>query len=181
MAMNQREVICGMGGDIPWQPLLPTTGLDGLEVQGGWTRYGDTVVGDGTGLLAFGHSDWSDYELSFRARAVQGGNVQVAFRSGADGGYLLDLLLGWQAVAISKNDRRPGGRGFHKVSVVNYELAHRREYALQIAARGASITSYLDGQLVNQLTDYDFPQGRVALSVWQSKSEFRDLRYRLLQ
>lgn len=182
--LNKREVICGVMGDIHWKPVLPASGLEGLEIQGNWIRQGDAVVCEerqGGATLAFGEEGWKDYELSVWVKAAAGGNVQILFRLTAEGNYLLDFLMGWKAVAVSKADRRPGGRGFHKISVVNFDLEHHREYDLQIAVRDASITSYVDGQLLNQVTDYDFPKGRAALSVWQGKTEFRNPRYRLLQ
>jgi len=180
---DKREIICGMSGDIHWQSLLPAKDLEGLQVQGNWTRQGDTVVCEerqGGATLAFGEDDWTNYELAMRVKVVTGGNVQILFRLNPDGNYLMDLLFGWQAVAVSKNDLKPGGRGFHKISVVNFGLEHGREYEVQIAVRDASITTYIDGQLVNQVTDYDFSKGRAALSVWQGKSEFRRPMFRLL-
>ena len=49
-----------------------------------------------------------------------------------------------------------------------------------IAAQGASLTSYVDGKLVNQLTDETFRMGTFGLLVWQSSTAYRDVRYRLL-
>ncbi|MDE2830471.1 MAG: DUF1080 domain-containing protein [Gemmatimonadota bacterium] len=51
---------------------------------------------------------------------------------------------------------------------------------MQIAARGASLTSYIDGKLVNQVTDFSYQSGPIALNVWESKTAFRDLRFRHL-
>ncbi|MEO2002969.1 MAG: hypothetical protein ABGY41_02595, partial [Candidatus Poribacteria bacterium] len=59
-------------------------------------------------------------------------------------------------------------------------LSRDREYAVQIAARDDSITTYIDGELVNQLTDDTWKRGRVALSIWHAKTLYRDLRYRVL-
>jgi hypothetical protein len=181
---DPREFICGTMGDITWKSILPPAGLEGLEAQGAWTRRGDTLIGkeqQGAATLAFGDEGWTNYELAAQVKAIAGGNIQLVFRATADGNYVLDFLMGWKAVAVSKADRRPGGRGFHKASVVNFPLEHHKEYDVQIAVRDASITSYIDGQLVNQLTDYDFPKGRAGLSVWQGETEFRNPRYRLLQ
>ena len=70
--------------------------------------------------------------------------------------YLFDFLLGWQAVGIYRViDRR-----VTKLSVVNHALHRGQEYEVQVAARGASLTSYVDGKLVNQLTDY-LPHGHL--------------------
>ncbi len=55
-----------------------------------------------------------------------------------------------------------------------------REYHVLIAARGASLTTYIDGRLVNQLTDTTLTHGPVALNVWESQTAYRDPRVRLL-
>lgn len=67
-----------------------------------------------------------------------------------------------------------------KLSVVNYPLAHQREYALTIAARDHSITTYIDGALVNQVTDSAWLQGQIGLNIWEAKTLFRDLKVRAL-
>ena len=61
-----------------------------------------------------------------------------------------------------------------------YPIEHGQEYDVQIAARGASLTSYIDGKLVNQVTDFSYQSGPIALNVWESKTAFRDLRFRHL-
>ena len=43
-----------------------------------------------------------------------------------------------------------------KLSVVNYPLECGQEYDVEIAARKASITTYVDGKLINQVTDEKF-------------------------
>ena len=125
-----------------------------------------------------GEPAWSDYELSFLMTPVSGGNAQAAFRLSEDGRnfYLLDFLLGWQAVAVS---RVVDGR-VTKLSVVNHPLHAGQEYEVQIAARGESLTSYVDGKLVNQVTDATFRTGPFGFMVWESRTAFRDVRYRLL-
>ena len=133
------------------------------------------------GRLRIGEASWADYELSVLITPVAGGNAQVMFRLSPDGKqyYLFDMLLGWQAVAISKGDLRSGVR-VRKLSVVNFPLELGRQYNVLIAARDASLTAYVDGRCVNQLTDAGLRAGAVALNVWESKTAFRDPRIRLL-
>ncbi len=174
-----------MNGDIPWRPLLPEEGLEGLKRTGSatWTRTApDTVEGQGTGALGFGADDWRDYELDVYVTPLAGGNVQIPFRVAPDAKrlYVLDLLLGWKAVAISKIDNGPGGAGLQKISVVDQDLVHGREYHVRLAARDRSLTSYVDGRLVNQVTDHDCRSGPLGFSLWQSRTRFRNPRYRLL-
>ena len=148
-----------------------------------WNRSGEAIIGDdvdgcGERLLA-GEAAWADYEFSVLVTPISGGNAQLQFRLSEDGEgyYLFDMLLGLQALALSV--RREGG-AFEKLSVVNFPLEIGREYDVLIAARERSLTSYIDGKLMNQLTDFSYRSGPVALSVWQSKTAFRDPRLRLL-
>lgn len=178
--MDYRREIWGMDEPACWKPLLPASGLDGLDLKGAWSREWDTVscaAGAEGAHLLFGASDWRDYELQVAVVPEAGGNVQIPFRLTDDGqqGYLLDLLLGWQAVAISRL-----GRGVEKLSVVNHELQRGREYHVELAVRGCSLTSYIDGSLVNQVTAFDFASGRFALKVWNAKTRFRNPVYRRL-
>lgn len=171
--MGYRDKVWGMDREAEWESLLPDDGLEGIEAKGKWTRHGDTVkcqAGEEGAHLVFGKSDWRDYELKCRVEAEKGGNIQIIFRLSEDGtqGYMLDLLYGWQAVAISRIGRGP----VLKLSVVNHELQHGRGYDVELAARGASLTSYVNGALVNQVTAFDHMQGRFALTVWNGKTVF---------
>ncbi|GEM_PF-417947 len=192
-----RAVIGGMRGVIHWERLLGQEGLSGwrsgnpLRTEGSkleevWKRSGEAIIGedvDGHGeRLITGDDSWMDYELSLLMTPLSGGNAQVQFRLSDDGRryYMLDFLLGWQAVAISKGDLSPGSGGVQKLSVVNFPMEIGREYDVMIAAREASLTAYVDGKLVNQATDFSYRSGPIALNVWQSKTAYRDPRIRFL-
>lgn len=191
-----RQTIMGMQGvHIPWQPLF-TGDFSGwfanqAPIPAGttpehWEIVGtDGVVGEDNtdGIkLTCGEIAWGDLELSLLVTPLAGGNVQVLFRVNEQHGwYLVDMLLGWQTVAVSRLTFEPEGNAeMVKLSVVNYPLEHGREYALSIATRGHSITTYLDGALVNQLTDAAWLGGQVGLNVWHGKTLFRDMQIRLL-
>ena len=49
-----------------------------------------------------------------------------------------------------------------------------------IATATAAGTTYVDGALVNQVTDASFCHGALALTVWESRTMFRDVRVRHL-
>jgi RNA polymerase sigma-70 factor (ECF subfamily) len=182
-----RAVIGGMRGAIHWKKLLGDAGLEGWQTSRPecWRREGEVVLGEVKGhdgvSLGIGEAAWQDYELSVLVTLIKGGNAQIQFRCSADEQqfYVLDMLSGWQAVAISRGDRRSGPR-LKKLSVVNFPFDRGREYDVMIAARDASLTSYIDGKLVNQLTDASLPAGGIRLAAWQSKTAFRDPRIRLL-
>ena len=188
-----RDVIGGMRGLINWEVVPVDEGLtswrppawsdrDALEKT--WRMEGNAIVGESGDPgeepppLIAGEPTWTDYELSFLMTPISGGNAQVAFRISADerSWYLFDFLLGWQAVGLY---RVVDGR-LTKLSVVNHALHRGQEYEIQVAARGASLTSYVDGKLVNQLTDETFRMGAFGLMVWECSTAFRDVRYRLL-
>ena len=190
---SPRDVIGGMRGVINWQVVPADEGLSSwrphpvperVAFEKTWKVEGNAIVGDSrelgekSPLLIAGEPAWSDYELSFLMTPISGGNAQAAFRLSEDGRdfYMLDFLLGWQAVAVS----RVVDRGVTKLSVVNHALHAGQEYEVQIAARGASLTSYVDGKLVNQVADETFRAGAFGFMVWESSTAFGDVRYRLL-
>ena len=189
---SPRDVIGGMRGLINWQVVpadeeltswRPPSWSDREALEKTWRMEGNAIVGSGEAgedppSLIAGEPTWTDYELSFLMTPISGGNAQVAFRISADerSYYLFDFLLGWQAVGIY---RVIDGR-LTKLSVVNHALHRGQEYEVQVAARGASLTSYVDGKLVNQLTDETFRMGPFGLMLWECSTAFRDVRYRLL-
>ncbi len=90
-------------------------------------------------------------------------------------------MMGWQAVAVRRVTLDEAGNPQNiRLSVVDYPLVFGREYAVSIAARGHSITTYIDGALVNQVTDGTWLQGQIGLNVWEAKTLYRNIRVRLL-
>lgn len=190
-----RPRLGGMEGKILWNSLLQGDDLEGWtetevplenssppERGTTWKREGPAIVGtvpvETATSLTTGDSNWSNYELSVLLTLVEGSDMQVHFRKSQDGSdyYLLDFLLGWQAVAVSKMNRDAGE--VEKISVVNFPFEKGREYNVLIAARGESLTSYIDGKLVNQVRDDEFKTGGVALGLWWSTVAYRDPRIR---
>ena len=196
-----RRIIQGNLGDVPWQTLFSgdfagwsllrwhhgVRRLSDDRVPQHWQIAGDGLVGEvaeGGTCLMVGDNSWSDYELSLLITPVWGGNAQVFFRMDPDAGrcYVLDMMLGWQAVAVNRLEHDHEDRPtLTRLSVVNYPVECEREYAVSIAARDQSITTYVDGALVNQLTDPSFADGGIGLNVWRSKTLYRDVRVRLLE
>jgi RNA polymerase sigma-70 factor (ECF subfamily) len=192
-----RNVIMGMQGKIRWQkifngefsgwfadqtPVEPGTIPARWEVVGNDGLVGEAYKEDGT-RLTYGAATWRDVELSLLVTPLGGGNAQICFRVETSGNrfYMLDMLMGWQAIAISRVEvDEAGNPSLVRLSVVDYPLEHKREYAVSIAARDHSITSYVDGALVNQVTDGAWLHGQIGLNIWRSKTLFRDIRVRLL-
>lgn len=190
-----RQTISGMKGKIEWQTIFQAdfqgwfVGKEPIPANttpDHWQTVGkDGVSGElwqgGTSLL-YGDPQWQNVELSLLVTPLAGGNAQVFFRVSEHGFYVCDLLMGWQAIAVNRvTFDAQGNHHFVRLSVVNYPLSHQREYAVMIAARDYSLTTYIDGALVNQVTDDALLHGQIGLNVWESKTLFRDIRVRLLE
>lgn len=192
-----RQTIAGMKGKIEWQPIfngdfagwfVEKEPITPGALPNHWTVVGNNgVMGElwqqGARLL-YGDPQWRNVEFSLLVTPLAGGNAQILFRVDGQGRgfYLCDLLMGWQAVAVSRVEIDQQGQAtLVKLSVVNYPLVHQREYALTIAARDHSITTYIDGALVNQVTDSAWLRGQIGLNIWEAKTLFRDLKMRVLE
>lgn len=181
-----RTHIGGMRGHIEWESLLSGNGLEGWETKKKevWSREGNTiVVNAGTHnhtSLSTGDTTWSNYELKVAVTFVKGSNLQIQFRRSSDGKdrYFVDFLSGWKAISVTKRDHTKPG--VTKLDVMNFPFKFKHEYDLVIAVRGASIHTYLDGQLVNRVT-HDFRRrGGIALATWGKSTivKFRNPRIR---
>lgn len=191
-----REVIGGMRGEIRWNKIfdgnLQGWSFGGKPIEAGTVPVGWSILGE-NGLvgeewkagttLNYGEPSWRDLELSLLITPLGGGNAQVLFRIDevANRFYVLDMLMGWQAIAIRKiTHDEEGHLNEAKLDVVNYPLRDGTEYALNIAVRDHSITTYVNGALVNRVTDGAWFHGKIGLNAWQAKTLFRDIRVRLL-
>ena len=181
-----RARIGGMRGAIEWESMLHGEGLKGWKPGDGrvWSREGDTVILNAGGLvqssrLVQGDSTWSHYEFKVQVTLVHGANIHIRFGiTEGNQEYMIDYLGGWKAMAISTYER--GKRGVTKLDVVNFVLDPKREYDLVLAVRGNSITTYVDGELVNRVTLDTNPRGAVALGTWghHAIARFRDPKIR---
>jgi hypothetical protein len=71
-------------------------------------------------------------------------------------------------------------RGLRKLSVVNLEMARLQEMRVEIAIRDLSITTYVDGRLINQATDESFQAGPMAFAAWEARARFSRPEFRVL-
>jgi|GEM_PF-2976092 hypothetical protein len=152
-----RANIGGSQGTIKWESLLHGEGLKGWEAQekpwtaNAWSRKGDTIIADLTegrrALLIQGNATWKSYEIKVQATLEKGSALQIHFSVSEDrkSSYHFATLTGWKAIAIIKQDHT-------KLDVANFIFERGREYDIVIAVRGNSITSYIDGKLINRLT-----------------------------
>ena len=162
-------------GERGWEPVLRSGGLGGLVWDGNWdvswnTLTVDATSGDGA-WVAITDRDVEDFELKTRMIAVAGGNASIFFRQNSGGDYYqFDLKCELQAVLIS----RTNSNGQRIISAVNHDLTAGVEYEIELATRGESITSYVNGQLVNQVRDAEYRSGGICLTAWRSKARFYD-------
>ena len=168
-----------------WESLLPDPDLDGWHESGApwstgtWLREGKTVTGqksdDGKARITQGDSTWKNYLLSVNATPIEG-QLQIHFRMSNDGKsfYMLDF---WTPHSVAISMRGPDGIVW--LDVVEYPTEIGREYEIVIAARGRSLTSYIDGKLVNRVTDDTFSSGGIGFNLWHGASaRFRNPRIR---
>ncbi len=191
-----RKVIAGIRGEIHWNKIfngsLQGWSYEGSPIQAGsiptgWTILGeDGLVGEewkSGSILTYGEASWRDLEFSLLMTPIGGGNAQFLFRIDevANRFYVFDMLMGWQAIAIRKvTHDEVGNLNEAKLDVVNYPLRNGTEYAVTIAIRDQSITTYINGALVNRVTDGSWFHGKIGVNIWQAKTLFRDIRVRLL-
>ena len=178
-----RAQIGGSQGGIVWESLLQGEGLEGWEINGdkwtpdAWSREGDTIIADvGEGnraRIVTGDDTWRAYELKVQMTVVQGGSAQLWFNIHDGQAYHFAPLLGWQTAAIM-------APGHDKLDVVNHVFEVGREYDVVLAVRSKSVTTYIDGQLVNRVTLAEEARGGIGLAVWgrHSVSHFRDPKVR---
>ena len=177
-----REEVWGRDGNTRWLSMLDAK-YDGLrQVQGPAVIGMGAITVNGQSAVVFGESGWKSYELKFGLQFLEGANAQIQLRRSADGKqfYLVDFLFGWQALGVSRADHRQGGKGLQKLSVVNLEMSKLSEYKVEIAVRDLSITTYVDGKLVNQVTDETLASGPMAFGAWEAKARYSQPEFRIL-
>ena len=147
-----------------------------------WSREGNTVVVSSPDRnvwpkLLCGDTAWESYELKVRATLIQGSNLYINFRESDEGHYQFGFLPGAQAMGIAKI----GPEGLTKLDLVNYVVEKGKDYNISVAVRHHSITSYVDGKLVNRVTDGTYPRGRVGFGVGGKNAiaRFRDPQIRI--
>ena len=174
------------GLTVPWQSLLLGERLDGWSTaapSGEWSRVGDTVVGKLDGKrkshMFQGDSNLKNYEYSLFVTLEKGSCMQFPFRVTDDrkGFYFVEFDYAWQSINVTL--REPDRHGVTKLSVVNYPLEKGREYHLIISARHRSLTTYIDGKLVNQVTDARYDGGGIGIAMWwDTRAKYRDPKIR---
>ncbi|MEK7858219.1 MAG: family 16 glycoside hydrolase [Elusimicrobiota bacterium] len=180
--MSYRDEVWGRDGNTRWGNLLDAS-FDHLRKVSPGCKVDDSSFDvDKNGLYLFGDPAWKSYELKFGVQIVEGANAQIRLRlsESLKRWYTVDFLFGWQALGIARVDHEPNGKGHQKLSVVNLEMVRLREYKVEIAVRDLSITTYVDGKLINQATDETLTSGPMGFCAWEAVARFRQPQFRVL-
>ncbi len=149
--------------------------------QGDWRLCGDELVQDkvGKGMLLFGDSRWTDYDVSVEMFTIAGmpntPGGSLAFRAtsmdsfylftiGNFGGTVMDLEKGQNG----KGYRFPGQQ--HRAP-----LMLEYWYSMRVEVRGAVIRCFADGIEIFKYTDDSLPQGMVGFQTFNSRVKWRNL------
>ena len=172
-----RETIESGGSARGWESVIKDGSIDHLGREGNWEASSyeltiDTRETDGAWLSICG--DVTDFELRVRMMAQEGENASIFFRQHAGGQrfYQFDLSCRWQAVTVSKCDWNADPQISTIISAVNHELVRGWDYDVELAMRGESITTYVNGKLINQVRDAGYEKGGICLTAWKSRTRF---------
>ena len=176
----------------PWESMLASQGLAGWHASEApftpsvWRREGDAIIADtgeaNRGRLVQGDGTWVAYEFKVQATVEKGFiGPQLVFGISDDGlsSYFLTYLAGWKTMVIVRRNEETGEDV--KLDVVDFVMDMGRGYDIVLKVRDHSVTSYVDGVLVNRLTLAEEPRGAVALAVWGNNNSvvrFRDPKIR---
>ena len=173
-----------------WESMLRGDGLEGWHASEGpftpsvWRREGDTIVAD-TGeanraRLVQGDGAWAAYEFKVQATIDKGTGPQLVFGISEDGvsSHFATYLTGWKTMVIVRRNEETGEDV--KLDVVDFVMENGREYDIGLKVRDHSVTTYVNGDLVNRLTLPFAPRGAVGLAVWGRNTvvRFRDPKVR---
>ncbi|MCK6471428.1 MAG: DUF1080 domain-containing protein [Planctomycetes bacterium] len=178
-----RETIWTSRGETGWTKILDGKRVEDFKHAGAWTLANGALSAEKPAqhaALDICPAIGGDFEFACGMTTIAGGNGSILFRCSEDGkqSYELDLMYGMQAVVLKKHDRtKPQSRTI--LSAVNHELRQGTEYAVELAVRGESITTYVNGKLVNQVREAEFAAGDLKLYSWQSNIRYADPRVRI--
>lgn len=178
-----RETIWTSKGETGWTKLLDGKRVEDFKHSGAWTLANGALSVEKPAQhasLDIHPEIAGDFEFACGMNTIAGGNGAILFRCAGDGqrNYELDLMYGMQAVVLKKHDRtKPGPRTI--LSAVNHELRQGTEYAVELAVRGESITTYVNGKLVNQVREAEFTAGGLSFYSWQSALRCANPRVRI--
>jgi photosystem II stability/assembly factor-like uncharacterized protein len=158
------------------QEIVLTETFDNPELPG-WDHTPNATVVEGVlrvegGGFAFRGGDWSDVEMSVRARREGAGELIVLFQGSGGQSYI--VVLGGNFVLLQ---REVGGELVELAGVGDIEIPHVEWFQLQIRAMAGEISVRLNEQLIVEAVDTDpLPGGGIGFEVLgEAVGEFDDL------
>lgn len=124
----------------------------------------------GTYLLN-GNENWTNYEYSVRVKSTDDDAIGVMFRFQGKNNYYrfsMDKQRGYQRLVKNVN----GTFTTLAENAQSYNLG--QWYTLKVRAIGSNIQVFVDDRLTFNVTDSQFPSGKIALYNWGQKSAFYD-------
>lgn len=140
--------------------------LSSMEVVNGWGR----VTGGNITQLDHG-DDWTDYVVEVTVRPHTGG-AAVVFRSPDDrNGYMWQLFPG---EGFRPYVHQNGSSD--RLDEIETEIEAGQDYRLRIEIEGEQITTYLDGELIDEREDDTFTSGTIGFREASNEiGEFADV------
>ncbi len=165
-----------------WSPLRdlgrpPVSRLARVEA-GDWKVVGQDLAqrNTTTAHLWFGDEEWADYDVSVEARTDSGREgPSLYFRAEGLGNYHGFQIGGYNGTWHELN-KHARGHWSRDVAPTRMAFEAGRWYRLAVSVRKDRLKCTLDGVLVYDHRDADYPRGRVGLRTWDAAARFRDIR-----
>ena len=150
-------------------------------ISGSWHDELDELVqtdsSRGNMIIAFGESDWHEFDFEAEAMRVAGSNgIRLVFHLQDAKNFRAFTIGDYGNKGVDITTTRNGAwqrdkQVFHPAD----SIGNGRWYRLRIEVRGAEVRGYLDGNLVVEGSDPDLTSGRVGLASWASRVRFRNI------
>ena len=167
-----------MSGEPPWKSVLSDGSLGGLAFEGAWEASGGSLRVDSLGggsWLSITDQAIEDFDFKTGITVVERGNASIFFRQQGEGVpryYQFDLKPAIQAAVVAKANGDAGRP--YVMSSVGLALSPGTSYDVEIAVRGGTIKTRVNGSLVNEASDGEYTRGHVCLTAWKTKAIFHD-------
>ncbi len=162
----------------PAKPAGPPVRRLARVVDGDWKVVGKELIqrSTATAHLWFGDEEWADYDVSVEARTDSGREgPSLYFRAEGLGNYY-GLQIGGYNATWHELNKHARGHWSRDVAPTPMKYEVGRWYRMAASVRKDRLKCTLDGELVYDHRDADYPRGRVGLRTWDAAARFRDLR-----
>jgi hypothetical protein len=114
---------------------------------------------------------WSDYLVSLKLRSTDNDSLGVMFRYQDERNY---YRFSWFTEGrVRRLEKRVNGV-FSIIAQDNVTYTSRQTYALQISARGSSLSVAIDGRIIFSVTDTSLSNGTIGLYAYHNAGSYFD-------